>query len=270
MTAVFGITQPDWFARQQRLSSDVAHFWLPTPRRPRRVEIGERWYLREGNGYGLLGYGTFAGYEALTPRQLFAKYGAATGYDTLEELVAGMTLASRQGVREYTTVGNAVLTELRLLPEPVPLPFNMRAYSGSFIYPSKDQVEDLAIRFPASRRTDVIELPPGTPPEKKERMREEFLRDRRHVLQLKELYKGRCQVSGEMPLAGTAGDITEGHHIEWLTRGGVDGPDNIVIVSPDWHRALHATDAHFDWAKLCFVIDRRKVPLKLNKHLKSR
>ena len=158
-----------------------------------------------------------------------------------------------------------------IFPEPLVVPFNLRVYSGAFGYLTPEQALWFAAQFPVKiegRRS--LELPSSMPPERRERLREEFQRDRRHVTELKDLYQGRCQISGEPPLGGTAGDITEGHHIEWLTREGVDGPDNIVILSPDWHRAIHAADAKFDWKKLCFVLGGQEIPLKLNNHLKQR
>lgn len=107
-------------------------------------------------------------------------------------------------------------------------------------------------------------------PERREYTREVFDRDRVQVRELKGLYGGRCQVSGEMPLSGVAGDITEVHHIDWLTRGGSDNKANMVVLSPDMHRAVHAKDARFDWVNLHFEVGSRVFPLKLNKHLKAR
>jgi hypothetical protein len=108
------------------------------------------------------------------------------------------------------------------------------------------------------------------PPERREYRRELALRDRRHVQELKALYGGRCQVSGEMPLGGLVGDITEAHHIHWLTRGGADSKDNMIVLSPDMHRAVHTADATFDWSELDFIINGKRVPLKLNVHLRRR
>ena len=100
--------------------------------------------------------------------------------------------------------------------------------------------------------------------------RELCVRDQAAVRDLKSRYKGVCQISGSTPLDGVAGDITEAHHIEWLTRGGSDTTDNMVVISPDWHRALHACDASFDWRDLCFTVNGQTVPLAVNRHLKRR
>ena len=72
-------------------------------------------------------------------------------------------------------------------------------------------------------------------------------------------------------LDGLAGDRSpEVHHIEWLTRGGLDVEDNMVVLAPDIHAAIHATDAAFDWSDLSFVVDGHWLPLALNKHLTRR
>lgn len=113
---------------------------------------------------------------------------------------------------------------------------------------------------------DLAPMPSG----RREYVREIFLRNRRHVAELKELYGGRCQVSGKVVLDGIAGDITEVHHIEWLTRGGADVPGNMVVISPDIHAAIHASDAIFDWSDLAFVVNGVRLPLTFNQHLKRR
>jgi 5-methylcytosine-specific restriction protein A len=108
------------------------------------------------------------------------------------------------------------------------------------------------------------------PPERRECIRELVVRNRRQVAELKVLYGGRCQVSGKPVLDGLAGDITEVHHIKWLTRGGLDTKDNMVVLAPDVHAAIHAADATFDWSDLSFVLNGHKLPLALNLHLKPR
>ncbi|MBC7313393.1 MAG: hypothetical protein H5U11_12940 [Rhizobium sp.] len=109
----------------------------------------------------------------------------------------------------------------------------------------------------------------NTPPERREILREITLRDTRPVRKLKALYGGRCQVSGELLMEGVAGDISEVHHIKWLTRGGLDIEANMVVVSPTFHAAIHAVDAEFDWETLTFIVSGKRYPLVLNKHLQK-
>ena len=107
-------------------------------------------------------------------------------------------------------------------------------------------------------------------PARREQTREFYVRDQAAVRELKNRYQGVCQISGLTPLEGVAGDITEAHHIEWLTRGGSDTTDNMVVLSPNWHRAIHTSDASFNWRDLSFTVNGQKVPLAVNRHLKRR
>lgn len=82
-------------------------------------------------------------------------------------------------------------------------------------------------------------------------------RTRRGVLvtQLKDMYDGRCQISGWNPRAEFGRDLCEAHHIQWLSRGGEDEMSNLILVSPNIHRMIHALDAPFDYQELAFRAD---------------
>ena len=120
-------------------------------------------------------------------------------------------------------------------------------------------VEEAAVPSPAEEDT----------PARREYRREMMVRNRGLVNDLKRRYGGVCQISGDKPLHGLAGDITEAHHIQWLTRGGRDKQSNMVLLSPDWHAAVHAAETEFDWSALAFVINGERFPLRVNHHLKS-
>jgi hypothetical protein len=119
------------------------------------------------------------------------------------------------------------------------------------------------------RRSDTAEPDPKLPARTREYLREIRLRNQRNVRDLRTLYGGRCQISGARPLNGVAGDITEVHHIHWLTRGGADSKENMVVLAPDMHAAIHASDAKFNWRQLAFSIAGKQFPIKLSKHLKK-
>lgn len=272
MVAVFGITQADWFERHRDKSGQRAYFWLPTRRYPRKLKAGDRWYFREPNGdRGIQGFGEFSSFENLTPQILFEKYGSAAGYKSVAELIERIARVSRNGDADIdSSIGVAILEDLVILPEPLILRPFPRVSGGSFGYFSDSTEEELHRLLPRPQNTS-LELPPGLPPATREYLKEStFVRNRQLILDLKELYGGRCQISGAIPLDGRADNITEGHHIVWLTHNGTDTRDNIVIVSPDWHRALHAADAQFDWHRLSFIVNEEEIPLKLNQHLRPR
>ncbi len=87
---------------------------------------------------------------------------------------------------------------------------------------------------------------------------------------LKELYKFRCQVCEHdfKPRYGSA--YSETHHITWLSRGGVDHSNNLLVVCPNHHRIIHETNPRFDRESLAFVYPNGlQEHLKLTSHLKD-
>jgi hypothetical protein len=88
--------------------------------------------------------------------------------------------------------------------------------------------------------------------------------DRNHFLadSLKSYYENRCQVCGHSfePVYGAA--FSESHHIQYLSEGGPDISDNMVVLCPNHHRIVHATNAHFDQRSL-----RYEFPNGLNEPL---
>jgi hypothetical protein len=93
-------------------------------------------------------------------------------------------------------------------------------------------------------------------------------RARRHVEQLQELYAGRCQVCLYDPRARYGHRLCHAHHIQWLSRGGEDTPENMVLVCPNHHAAIHRDDAPFDYATFTFGFSSgTNEELALNEHL---
>lgn len=105
------------------------------------------------------------------------------------------------------------------------------------------------------------------PPARREQVLEVFARNRRHVRELKERYARSCQICGSVPFDGGFGDVTEAHHIHWLSRGGSDSLDNLVLLCPNHHAAIHAADPEFDREKLVFRFNGGVLPIRLNRHL---
>lgn len=103
--------------------------------------------------------------------------------------------------------------------------------------------------------------------EKQERLVEIYCRDQTLANQLKRIYEGKCQICGSVPYNGEYGNITEAHHIKWLCRGGSDTLDNLVLLCPNHHAAMHSADPQFDSAKNEFQLGAKKIPIRLNRHL---
>lgn len=85
---------------------------------------------------------------------------------------------------------------------------------------------------------------------------------------LKELYDYRCQVTGEKIGEKYAVDVVEAHHIEPFTKSLNNDTNNIVIISPTFHRIIHRAQPLFDRKTLRFVFPNGVIEgLKVNKHL---
>ena len=103
---------------------------------------------------------------------------------------------------------------------------------------------------------------------KRERLSEVYNRDQSLVNELRHLYNGRCQICDSSPFNGLFGSIVEGHHIEWLCRGGQDSLENLVLLCPNHHAAIHAADPTFDRVKLEFRFGPKAIPIRIDRHLK--
>ena len=86
------------------------------------------------------------------------------------------------------------------------------------------------------------------------------------VRELKERYQGRCQLTGWDPRAHYGVDLCEAHHVHWLSRGGDDELHNLVLLSPNFHRLIHSSDAPFDYERQAFLIADQAFTLSLRAH----
>lgn len=91
-------------------------------------------------------------------------------------------------------------------------------------------------------------------------------RDRQLVEELREIYRGRCQVCGWSPRDRYATELCEAHHVRWLSRGGQDLLSNLVLICPNHHRAVHRCDAPFDFEASAFIFSSSAERLGLLEH----
>ncbi len=75
---------------------------------------------------------------------------------------------------------------------------------------------------------------------------EQFDRNQWLAESLKSYYEHRCQVCGNdfLPTYGTS--FAESHHIQYLQHGGPDISGNVIVLCPNHHRIVHATNAEFN------------------------
>lgn len=94
-------------------------------------------------------------------------------------------------------------------------------------------------------------------------------RNRQLVQELQDLYQGRCQVCLWDPRGKYGESLCHGHHIQWLSRGGEDSKENMVLICPNHHSAVHGRDAPFDYRDLAFEFGSHRELLRINYHLAS-
>jgi hypothetical protein len=96
----------------------------------------------------------------------------------------------------------------------------------------------------------------------------DYARDRRLVGNLQDLYAGRCQLCLFNPLDRYGLPLCEGHHIQWLSRGGTDEMQNMALLCPNHHAAVHRDDAPFEYGDLSFLFATAgREHIRLNTHL---
>ena len=78
-------------------------------------------------------------------------------------------------------------------------------------------------------------------------------RDKRIIEKIKSIYDGRCQICGWDPVGEYNVEICEAHHIHWLSLGGEDKIENLVLLCPNHHRLIHKLKSQFDLEKNAFV-----------------
>lgn len=172
--------------------------------------------------------------------------------------VVGRSFQGHAAVRQLTVEDHQLLVEYaryiprepraRLLPE--------EQLEAQILLGDSDAVSRLiaseASGIADERRRYLFERAPRRNPE--------------HVKELRELYAGACQLCGWNPRPLYQEHICEAHHLHWLSRGGDDELHNMVLICPNHHRAIHRTDAPFDWEDTSFVFPRNRQKMRTLRH----
>ncbi len=85
---------------------------------------------------------------------------------------------------------------------------------------------------------------------------------------LKLLYNYRCQITGENFCEHYGVSVVEAHHIDYFTKSLNNNSDNILVVSPNYHRLIHKLNPIFDRKNLAFIFPNGlREAIKTNLHL---
>ena len=73
--------------------------------------------------------------------------------------------------------------------------------------------------------------------------------------------KGNCRLCGKKgPFKDSFGrPFLETHHVKWLSKGGKDSIDNIVVLCPNCHRKMHYLDDKYDRDRLTRIAMSQRI-----------
>lgn len=90
------------------------------------------------------------------------------------------------------------------------------------------------------------------------------------IKQLKRLYKGKCQLCGNNPVAEYSVNITEVHHIEYFSVSQNNDSSNLIVLCPNHHRLIHKLNPVFDMSRKSFLLpDGRELKIVEDHHFRE-
>lgn len=171
----------------------------------------------------------------------------------------GQSFQGKAAVRRITQQDHLVLSEFaqelptepraRILPE--------EKLEAALLLEDQEAVYDL-----------VKKEEPGVAEERRRYLYQEAP-SRNQVLasEIQSIYDGCCQLCRWNPREEYDRNLCHAHHIHWLSRGGSDDLENLMLVCPNHHEAIHKCDAQFDYRSGEYDFGVHVEGLALNKHL---
>ena len=173
----------------------------------------------------------------------------------------------RIGLRKKIKLPRELADEMVLWVSPIPGTFVVECLSAKDKVEAETEIkaqDELAFEIFEPRRDEKAGVKTSL------RLQHVRILDRSIGDSLKLLYDYRCQVTGEH-IGKPYGDecIVEAHHIDYFTRSLNNDTQNIIILSPTFHRIVHRYNPRFDREKLCFEFANGvREPIKLDRHLR--
>lgn len=202
-----------------------------------------------------------------------SRYFATEGQPSIEQVirslscrtgapVLGQSFQGGAAVRAITAQDHLILTTVarELPPEP-----------RARLLPEERLEATVLLGDPEAVAALLREEEPGIAEERREYLyRQAPTRNRDLARELQELYDGRCQICMWDPRGEYGEYLCQGHHIQWLSRGGADTLVNMALVCPNHHVAIHRCDAPLDYEDLAFVFESTREIVRLDHHIHGR
>ena len=198
-----------------------------------------------------------------------SRYFRTEGQPDISELIRQLSVKASSPVIGRSFQGQAAVR--RLTPADHQLLMDYARYlpleSRARLLPEEELEARIHLGDPDAVSRLITTEAPGIAEERRRYLFEQVpRRNPQHVQELRMLYEGMCQLCEWNPKSLYRRDLCEAHHIHWLSRGGDDALHNIVLICPNHHRAIHRTDAPFDWADASFVFPRNRESVKISRH----
>jgi len=172
----------------------------------------------------------------------------------------GRSFQGNAAVRRLTEEDHLILSELaRELPtEPRARILPEERLEAALLLDDREAVYDM-----------VRDEKPGVAEERQKYLYQEApSRNKALAKELQSLYDGRCQLCRWDPRDEYNRYLCHAHHIHWLSRGGSDDLENLMLVCPNHHEAIHKCDAQFDFQDGEYEFEARPSEgVALNEHL---
>jgi hypothetical protein len=175
--------------------------------------------------------------------------------------ILGMSFQGLSAVRQISHADSEILKMLA-----VELPLEQRARILS-----EDKLEAMLLLGDVDAVKNLVrDEKPGIAEERRVYFyKQATSRNQSLVEELQEIYSGRCQICEWSPINVYGKMLCHGHHIQWLSRGGIDEIRNMVLVCPNHHAAIHKLDAPLDYVDFSFDFGTHRESLSLRNHLEA-
>lgn len=199
-----------------------------------------------------------------------SRYFQVEGQPSIEQVIRRLSCSTNAAILGHSFQGHRAVKQITVQDHQIlsvsakNLPLEPRAR----ILP-EEQLEAALILGDEKAVEDLIrEEEPGIAQQRREYLyRQAPTRNRQLVKELQSIYQGKCQICVWNPRIVYGESLCHGHHLQWLSRGGEDSLENMTLICPNHHAAIHGCDAPFDFGDLAFDFGTHREALTLNFHL---
>ncbi len=254
-----GSTSPDWMDFHKERDSQTVCFWQPTPRDPRELKYGDRWYFFRRGSNRIDGYGTYVRWSNITVKAAWTLYKEGNGSLSINEFIYSLEGASSSDkkISEMSEIGCVELQGISYFDSPLnisdigitPLfvPFRYirdrdLIEEGLFGYNNNENPEQIKMRFELCDERMV----------KPRFLKYLHIRDSQAKFRKKllDVYGNVCAVTGDQP-----SEVLDAAHIQPYINISSNHVQNGLILRADIHRLfdkgmISITD------DLCIIVSR--------------